>query len=148
MEKQEIKTQNEQQALQNAANSIGGVINIRIHEDRRIKHKYYLTIDGTCVGPNLNYENMNHFLLGYNIAAKANPMRERIKSWYCNKYPTDEIGFDIKESATFEQLDSNIGEVYEIIDVSDSLVRERCFERIAKITNTSYQEVYERWIKD
>jgi hypothetical protein len=58
------------ESLQNAANSIGGVVHIIEYMDNRKASKYCMTIDGTNIGPTLDYDNMNHFLLGYNAAKK------------------------------------------------------------------------------
>jgi hypothetical protein len=93
------------------------------------------------------YQAVVKFIQWYNDQ-KANPMEEQVKVWYCKTYPTDDLGPEIQETLTFEQLDSDVTNVYNKLGVTDSIVRERCFERIAKITNTSYQEVYDRWIED
>jgi isocitrate dehydrogenase len=53
------------QALQNCADYVGGVINENFEQDKRKKiKKYYLTIHGITESPVLDYENMQHFLLG------------------------------------------------------------------------------------
>jgi len=36
--------------------------------------------------------------------------------------------------------------VYEYIGVGDSLIRERCFERLAEIAGVSYDEIYSKWV--
>lgn len=54
------------EALNNAAKTIGGVVHEKVFEDRRKTSKYYfLTINNVTQSPVLNYENMNHFLLGW-----------------------------------------------------------------------------------
>jgi len=62
---------NELQALQSAADKCGLVIYEWHHLDRRkkIKH-YYATKDGISISPSLDYEQLNHFLLGYIKATK------------------------------------------------------------------------------
>lgn len=72
-----------------------------------------------------------------------------IKEFYLETYPTDELGVEINENATFIGLYHDLltgGDPYEYIGVSDSVVRELCFERLAEIINTSYDYVYDLWI--
>jgi hypothetical protein len=60
------------------------------------------------------------------------------------------MGKDIKDDATFVGFVTELfgdGDVYEYIGVSDSLVRERLFEELAKQLNKPYDFVYELWLK-
>jgi hypothetical protein len=59
-------------ALHNAANSVG-LIGLKVHEKfnedkRRSIKKYFLTHCGMTISPVLNYDNMNHFILGFSKA--------------------------------------------------------------------------------
>ena len=59
------------QALQNAADHVGLIIHENFTQDKRKTTKrYFATLNGTCVSPVLEYENLNHFLLGW-IKAKT-----------------------------------------------------------------------------
>jgi hypothetical protein len=72
-----------------------------------------------------------------------------IKEFYLNTYPTDELGVEINENATFVGLLNELyigGDAYEYIDVCDSIVRERCFEELAKQLNKPYDYVYKLWL--
>lgn len=63
--------QTEIESLQNAANDLGIVIHQKQYEDKRQKiKKYFATINGTTTSPVLDYENMNHFLLGWRNCLK------------------------------------------------------------------------------
>lgn len=63
--------QTEIQSLQNSANNLGIVIHEKQYEDKRQKIKmYFATINGTTTSPVLDYENMNHFLLGWGKCLK------------------------------------------------------------------------------
>lgn len=57
------------QSLQNALNSTeiqGLTIHEKIHEDKRRKvKKYFIQLNGTTYSPVLDYQNMNHFILGF-----------------------------------------------------------------------------------
>ncbi len=67
--------QTELESLTNAANS-NKIVTLTVHEyltdDKRKKVKhYFLNAFGRgTVSPKLDYENMNHFILGFNNACK------------------------------------------------------------------------------
>jgi hypothetical protein len=72
----------------------------------------------------------------------------KIKEFYLNEYPTDELGVELNENATFDGLLNTLlwgKDVYEYIGVGDSLVRERLFEKAALILNKPYDYVYNLW---
>jgi hypothetical protein len=61
---------NELTALQNFEKNLNSEFNLNIkiklwyHQDQRKKAKFILTKNDTSISPALNYDNMNHFLLG------------------------------------------------------------------------------------
>jgi hypothetical protein len=73
-----------------------------------------------------------------------------IKNYYTLNFPTDELGQEINEEATFEglfdELD-NYRDVYTYIGVQDSLVRERLFSRLSEIVGMNYEYIYEQWLR-
>jgi hypothetical protein len=71
-----------------------------------------------------------------------------IKKFYLENYPTDDMGLEINEGSTFAGLLNQLyqeGYVYEYIGVSDSLIRERLFEKLALDLKVDYQYVYNLW---
>jgi hypothetical protein len=62
----------EQEALQNFATNLGMEVRERHTKDARTKtKKYYLVqTDDLCVSPVLDYENLNHFMLGWHNCLK------------------------------------------------------------------------------
>ena len=59
--------------LQIAANELNLTVHEKFFDDKRKKNKmYFLTKDGISVSPILNYENLNHFMLGWRRAIKHN----------------------------------------------------------------------------
>ena len=78
-----------------------------------------------------------------------NPPNMNIREYYLENFPTDELGIEINPEATFEglfyELD-NYGDVYEYIGVGDSLIRERCFERLSLIMGCDYDVIYSQWM--
>ena len=73
-----------------------------------------------------------------------------IKTYYTENFPTDDLGYEINEEATFEglfdELD-NYRDVYAYIGVQDSLVRERLFDRLSVIVGMNYDYIYEQWMR-
>jgi hypothetical protein len=77
-----------------------------------------------------------------------NPMT--IREFYLETYPTDELGLELNETPTFAGLLNQLitdADVYRYIGVSDSLVRERLFEKLAEELEVSYEYVYDLWLK-
>lgn len=72
-----------------------------------------------------------------------------IKEFYLNEYPTDELGIELDNKATFAGLVTQLfgdGDVYDYIGVYDSLVRERLFSELANQLNKPYDYVYNLWL--
>ena len=72
----------------------------------------------------------------------------KIKEFYCEAFPTDELGVEINSDATFGNLWESIrgGYFYDYIGVFDSVIRERIFEKFSEITGHDYDYIYEEWI--
>lgn len=73
-----------------------------------------------------------------------------IKEFYLENYPTDEMGVELNEKVTFTGLLNQLfigGDVYEYIGVGDSIIRERLFEKLAEDLETSYDYIYNLWLK-
>jgi len=73
-----------------------------------------------------------------------------IRQFYLENYPTDDLGLELNETPTFAGLLNQLivsGDVYRYIGVSDSVIRERLFERLAEELEVSYDYVYNLWLK-
>lgn len=73
-----------------------------------------------------------------------------IKEYYVENFPTDTLGLELNETPTFPGLLNQLivnGDVYRYIGVSDSIVRERLFEKLAETLNVRYDYVYNLWLK-
>ena len=75
----------------------------------------------------------------------------KIKDYYLNEFPADELGEEINGEATFlgllDQLHSG-KDVYEYIGAYDSLVRERLFGHLADLLGKPYEYIYLLWINN
>lgn len=76
---------------------------------------------------------------------EAIPVRE----YYLNEYPTDPLGEEIVDVTFADVLDAlNAGKnVYGVIGVGDSVVREGVLTGLSKLLNVPYRDVYNLWLK-
>jgi hypothetical protein len=75
--------------------------------------------------------------------------KTNVRSFYIEKYPTDEMGENITKHITFTDVFNcldNYEHIYELIGVGDSLVRERIFESLANVMGVSYDYIYQQWL--
>ena len=73
-----------------------------------------------------------------------------IKEFYLETYPTDDLGTELKDNTTFTGLLNELyngNDVYDYIGVGDSLIRERLFAKLSNILNTSYDYIWNLWLK-
>jgi len=73
-----------------------------------------------------------------------------IKEYYLENYPTDELGLELDGTTTFVGLLNTLYEgedIYTYIDVIDSIIRERLFERLSVILNKPYEYIYNLWLR-
>jgi len=73
-----------------------------------------------------------------------------IKEFYLENYPTDDLGIELKDNTTFTGLLNELyngNDVYDYIGVGDSLIRERLFAKLSNILNTSYDYIWNLWLK-
>ena len=75
----------------------------------------------------------------------------KLKSYYMNKYKTDELGVEIKSNITFNDLFKCLDGyncVYDFIGVGDSIVRERLFSALAIVMECDYDYIYNQWLSN
>ena len=82
-----------------------------------------------------------------NMAADED-VHQKIRDWYTAKFPADELGPEIKDITFAGLVESmNRGEdVYETLGVEDSIVRERIFDKAAKLLQVDYDVIYYKWL--
>jgi hypothetical protein len=83
--------------------------------------------------------------------AKGGSLKDvKIKDWYTQNYPMDDLGEEIDDNATFEDLWNSVNQkmnIYDVIGVGDSLVRERLFEHLSELKAVGYKYVYDKWLE-
>lgn len=78
-------------------------------------------------------------------------VEQNVHNWYKEAYPTDELCDEINPKITFKDvLDKmNKGEdIYDIMGVDDSLVRERVFDGLSQTFNIDYDVIYNKWLNE
>lgn len=76
-------------------------------------------------------------------------MNKNIKEWYLNAFPTDDLGCEIKDGITFNDLNvalNNDKDIYDFLGVYDSIVRERVFSELSEVMDVSYNRIYNKWL--
>ena len=72
-----------------------------------------------------------------------------LRDWYLAEYEDDELGAELNPCASFYDLyfavDRGI-DVYSVMGVGDSIIRERLFGELAKLMHVTYAEVYDAWL--
>lgn len=75
--------------------------------------------------------------------------KTNVKLFYIKKFPTDEVGQEINDKIIFNDVYDciyNYKNIYDLIGVTDSIIRERVFEGLCEAMETNYDSVYEQWI--
>ena len=74
--------------------------------------------------------------------------RINVRKWYMKTYPSDELGDEINQKLTlwdFYNALSQNRDIYKVIGVGDSVVRERIFEKLSKVLGVAYDTIYNMW---
>ncbi len=72
-----------------------------------------------------------------------------VRAYYIDKYPTDELGKRIRMAVTFKDVFNTLDNracVYDLLNVHDSLVRERVFEALSEVMGCEYDYIYSQWL--
>lgn len=77
-------------------------------------------------------------------------LNSKIRDWYVKAYPSDDLGEDIDKRCTFDNIFDaldNYQNIYEVLGVSDSVIRERVFNQLAIIIGVDYDYIYKQWLR-
>lgn len=73
----------------------------------------------------------------------------KIRTWYAREYPSDDLAKEISPTITFRDLFDALDayqDVYELLGVGDSVIRERVFTKLAEIIGMDYDYIYDQWL--
>ena len=109
-----------------------------------------------CLRCNPSPGDYNAYLTCFDLDVQRQNMRlkeldelgKNIREWYAAKFPSDELSSKIHDISFYDLIDCmNHGEnVYEILGVKDSIVRERVFDEAAQLLHVDYDVVYKKWL--
>lgn len=77
-------------------------------------------------------------------------MNQDVREWYTNAFFRDDLGQEINSNVTFEDLFvalDNYKDVYDVLGVHDSLIRERVFVKLSEVMGVDYDYIYNQWLK-
>lgn len=73
----------------------------------------------------------------------------KIKDWYCVAYSDDELGEKLSNRASFLTIYNAIKsgrDVYEVMGIGDSIIRERLFDKLSVMLKVDYAVVFYLWL--
>lgn len=73
----------------------------------------------------------------------------KVHDWYMETFPDDTLGMEINPDITFDDVLKALDDkkdIYVTLDVADSIIRERVFDRLAQLTGMDYDDIYTKWI--
>lgn len=83
-----------------------------------------------------------------NLCGKRTSILSNVKETYKRCYVSDELGDEINPEITFAQLLAGMVEkkdFYDMVGVSDSIMRERLFDLMAILGGIKTREIYDLW---
>lgn len=109
--------------------------------------KLYGMFDCICCGENVDSDGKIHFLWFEKPKVKIG-VYEDVRDWYTRSFPDDDLGPCIN-SLTFKDLYESLkagNDVYKTLGAGASVVRERCFKRLASLYEVDYGAIYDMWL--
>ena len=79
---------------------------------------------------------------------KSVDLNSDIHDWYAHTFPVDELNEEIYTGISFQKLNDMLSsnDLYSIIGVDDTVVRERCFTKLAELMQVDYSVIYDMWL--
>lgn len=72
-----------------------------------------------------------------------------LKDWYTKEYPNDELGYELNDDVDLRRCFSSLGrdpDIYDVMGVGDSVIRERVFAKMADVLGVDYDVIYYKWL--
>ncbi len=79
---------------------------------------------------------------------KSVDLNSDISAWYAAEFSDDEMKDEIYTGVSFQKLNDMLSsnDLYSIIGVDDTVVRERCFSKLAELMQVDYSVIYKKWL--
>lgn len=72
-----------------------------------------------------------------------------LKDWYTKEFPDDELGYELNDDVDLRRCFSSLGrdpDIYDVMGVRDSVIRERVFAKMADVLGVDYDVIYYKWL--
>lgn len=72
-----------------------------------------------------------------------------LKDWYTSEYPDDDLGYELFDDVSLRRCYSSLGkepDIYDVMGVADSVIRERVFAKMAEVLDVDYDDIYYKWL--
>lgn len=76
-------------------------------------------------------------------------MNDKVKIWYMLNHADDDMARGMRPNTTFKEIWEGLKEgkdVYRLLGVCDSWIREIVFDELAHRLNVKYETVYNTWL--
>lgn len=79
---------------------------------------------------------------------KGTDKAKTLRAYYISTYPDDELGLELKRVKIYKALERFIDgeDIYDIMGVGDSLIRERVFDIFCELYGMDYELLYQHWL--
>ena len=78
-------------------------------------------------------------------------MNDKVKIWYMLNHANDDMAREMRPNTTFKEIWEGLKEgkdVYRLLGVCDSWIREIVFDELSRRLNVKYETVYNTWLGD
>ena len=78
-------------------------------------------------------------------------MNKKVREWYMQTYTDDELGKEINDNLTFNDVFNVLNthkDIYKTLGVIDSIIRERVFDKLSVLLGKDYDYIYDLWLSD
>lgn len=72
---------------------------------------------------------------GNSVTQQEDALESSVKAWYLSAYPDDGLGTSILDKVTFSDVQKNADNIYDVLGVGDSVIRERVEEKLLELTD-------------
>lgn len=111
----------------------------------KVVHDYLIEIREVLDNGVEEDENKNDFI----DEVQKDKMKDNVREWFIKNYPEDELGPEISSEITFGDVLEALKKeenVYELMGVADSFVREQIFDEMADRLGVRYGDIYSLWL--